>query len=306
MTSFIFPGQGSQYVGMAKDFYDNFNVAKNTFEEISEYTKINLKDLIFEDKNKQINQTNFTQIAIFTASVSIFNTYKSETDLEISLINSMFGHSLGEFSALACSNKLSLEECSVILKKRGELMNNAIMPNETGMAALIGLNALDVQNIINKNDLKIDLANDNSPIQVVVSGQIQELEKSMNIFLKNNVKKFIKLNVSAAFHSRYMDKAEDSLNIEIDKLNFIKNKINIISNYNAEVSSDDNIIKDSLKNQMSNRVRWVESIKKLEEIGEKEIIEIGPGKVLSGLINRISKSFDIRTINLISDLKKYE
>ena len=134
----------------------------------------------------------------------IFKTYQSEKGININSINTMLGHSLGEYSALACSEKLSLKDCSIILKKRGELMHNAVEPNKTGMAALIGLSSSQVQNIIDQNNLNIQIANDNSQIQIVISGSIKELEKSKPAFLDNKVKKFVKLNVSAAFHSDYM------------------------------------------------------------------------------------------------------
>tara|TARA_B100000575_G_scaffold290158_1_gene293278 strand:+ start:1660 stop:2574 length:915 start_codon:yes stop_codon:yes gene_type:complete len=302
MTTFVFPGQGSQFVGMSKDFYENFTIAKTTFEEIEDYTKINLKEIIFEDNKNKLNLTNYTQIAIFTASLSIFKTYQNEKDLKLDSINTMLGHSLGEYSALACSEKLSLKDCSIILKQRGELMNSAIKPNETGMAALIGLSASEVQNIIDKNNLNIQIANDNSQMQIVVSGNHINLDQSMPIFLDNKIKKFIKLNVSAAFHSNFMLEAQKDLSIEIDKLNFIQNNVNIVSNFNAKISNENLDIKESLKNQMSNKVRWTESIINLEKYGENSIIEIGPGKILSGLIKRISPNFAIKTVNSISDL----
>ncbi len=302
MTTFVFPGQGSQFVGMSKDFYENFTIAKTTFEEIEDYTKINLKEIIFEDNKNKLNLTNYTQIAIFTASLSIFKTYQNEKDLKLDSINTMLGHSLGEYSALACSEKLSLKDCSIILKQRGELMNSAIKPNETGMAALIGLSASEVQNIIDKNNLNIQIANDNSQMQIVVSGNHINLDQSMPIFLDNKIKKFIKLNVSAAFHSNFMLEAQKDLSIEIDKLNFIQNNVNIVSNFNAKISNENLDIKESLKNQMSNKVRWTESIINLEKYGENSIIEIGPGKILSGLIKRISPNFVIKTVNSISDL----
>ncbi len=302
MTTYVFPGQGSQIVGMSEDFYKNFAVAKNTIEEIEDYSKINLKEIIFKDPNNQLNLTNYTQIAIFAASLCIFKTYKNEKGLNLNSINTMLGHSLGEYSALACSEKLSLKDCSIILKKRGELMHNAVEPNKTGMAALIGLSSSQVQNIIDQNDLNVQIANDNSQIQIVISGSINELENSKPAFLDNKVKKFVKLNVSAAFHSDYMLNAQKELSLEIDKLNFLSNNINIISNFNAKISNESGGIKESLKNQMANKVRWTESIKNLEKDGENKIIEIGPGNILSGLIKRISTNFDIKSINTIYDL----
>ncbi len=302
MTTYIFPGQGSQIVGMSKDFYDNFDIAKKVFEEIEEYTNLNLKNIIFENNDDLLNQTNLTQISIFTASICIFKTLINETDFDLEEANVMLGHSLGEYTALACSDKLNLKECSQILKKRGELMNEAVTPNQTGMAALIGSNSNNIKNIINNNNINLEIANDNSPLQVVISGDILELEKSKSIFLDNGIKKFVKLNVSSAFHSKYMIEAENLLKENIDSLNFKSNKIKIISNYSASASSENAIIKESLKKQMSNKVRWTESIKKLEEIGETKIVEIGPGKILSGLIKRISNSFDIKSFSSISDM----
>ena len=238
MTTIVFPGQGSQFLGMAKDFHDNFNIAKQSFEEIEDYTQINIRKIIFNDIENKLNLTQFTQICIFAASYSIFKSFLSKSDLNLKNINLMMGHSLGEYTALACSNKISLKECSNILKHRGELMNNAIEPNVTGMVALIGLSNDDIYQLINKNELDLEIANE----------------------------------------------------------------IQIISNYDAKLYNDSLSIKKNLQKQMANKVNWTKSIKKLEELGENKIIEIGPNKVLSGLINRISKNFDIISINTISDL----
>ena len=302
MTSIVFPGQGSQSIGMAKDFNDNFSIAKSIFEEIEEYTHINIRDIIFNNHNNELNLTQFTQICIFATSYVIFKTYESENDFNLENIKVMMGHSLGEYTALACSNKVNLKDSSLILKKRGELMNNAVSPNETGMAALIGKDSHQVQKIIDTNKLDLEIANDNSNIQIVISGSKDTIIKSKEVFLDNSIKKFVELNVSAAFHSKYMIKAQNELSKEIQKLNFNENNIKIISNYDADAYNKTVSIKKNLQNQMANKVNWTESIKKLEKLGEKNIIEIGPNKVLSGLISRISKNFDIKSINQISDL----
>ena len=304
MTSVVFPGQGSQYFGMTKDFYDNFIVSKRILEEVEEYTKLNLKKIIFEEDNELIDKTKYTQICIFASSLMIFRTLENENIIDNSTIEVMLGHSLGEYTALACSDRISLKDCSLILKKRGELMNNAVPPNKTGMAALIGKESDLIQNIIDKNNLKLEIANDNSNIQIVISGNINELKKSEEIFINNGIKKFVILNVSAAFHSKYMLEAQKELSNDIENLIFKDSKIKIISNYDANVHSDNKTIKKNLQNQMANRVNWTQSIKKLEEIGEKTIIEIGPNKILSGLIKRISNNFDISSIISISDIKR--
>jgi len=303
MTCVVFPGQGSQIAGMAKDFYENFKKAKIIFEEIEDYTKIDLKKIIFDNIDDKLNLTQFTQISIFTASYTIFKVYCSETNFNFKDINVMMGHSLGEYTALACCDRISLKDCSSILKKRGELMNTAVTPNETGMAALIGKESNLIQKIIDKNNLNIEIANDNSNIQIVISGNINEIKKSEKIFLNNGIKKFVILNVSAAFHSKYMLEAQKELSNDIENLIFRDKEIKIISNYDANIHSDNKIIKKNLQNQMANRVNWTQSIKKLEDIGEKTIIEMGPNKILSGLIKRISNNFDIRSINSISDIK---
>ena len=303
MTSIVFPGQGSQTTGMVRDFYDNFKTAKLIFEEIEDYTNIDLKNIIFENSDDKLNLTQFTQISIFAASYTIFKVFCSESNIDTSKINVMLGHSLGEYTALACSDRISLKDCSLILKKRGELMNDAVTPNETGMAALIGKESISIQNIIDNHNLNLEIANDNSNIQIVISGNIDEIKKSEKIFLNNGVKKFVILNVSAAFHSKYMLKAQEELSNDIENLIFKDNNIKIISNYDANVHSENRIIKINLQNQMANKVNWTQSIKKLEDIGENKIIEIGPNKILSGLIKRISNNFDIVSINNISDVK---
>ena len=185
-------------------------------------------------------------------------------------------------------------------------MNNAVPPNETGMAALIGKGSDSIQKIIDNHSLNLEIANDNSNIQIVISGNINEIKKSEKIFLNNGVKKFVILNVSAAFHSKYMLRAQEELSNDIENLIFKDNIIKIISNYDANVHNENKIIKINLQNQMANKVNWTQSIKRLENIGENKIIEIGPNKILSGLIKRISNNFDIISINNISDIWKYD
>ncbi len=302
MSIFVFPGQGSQFVGMTRDFQDNFEIAKTTFEEIESYTSINIRKIISENDNNLLNITNFTQICIFAASVAIFRTLEEQKKIDIKEDSIFLGHSLGEYTALACSKKMNLRDTSLILKKRGELMNEAVEPNTTGMAALLGCNAKFIENLITDNNLNFQIANDNSPIQIVISGSVKDINNSNDFFLKNNVKKYIILNVSSAFHSTYMTNAQKKLNDYLDNFQLSNNDFRIISNYSAKISDNNNEILNSLKNQMANKVRWTESIQSLEKTGKKDIIEIGPGKVLSGLIKRISKNFDIKSYDKVSDL----
>jgi len=305
MTAILFPGQGSQYVGMSEDFYNNFLNSKLVFEEVEDVTSIDVKKIIFEDSLNQLNLTNYTQLCIFTASCSIFRVIETEFDLKNMDVNTMLGHSLGEYSALASSYKVTLSDCAKLLKLRGDLMHKAIEPNESGMAALIGLDCISIQNIIDQENLDVQVANDNSSIQVVISGMISKIDKSKDIFLKKGVKKFVKLNVSAAFHSNLMFEAQNIMQKYIDKTIFSDSDISIISNSTSKISNNSKTIKDSLINQMANKVRWKESINELEINNEKNLIEIGPGKVLSGLVKRITSSIDIISIDQVKDLELF-
>ena len=304
MTAIIFPGQGSQYVNMSMDFNENFDVARKVFQEIEDSTQINIRKIITENPLDNLNQTNYTQISIFSASMAIYKSLLSEFGNEIIKPKILLGHSLGEYSALAAGNFINIADASILIKKRGELMHSSIEPNVSGMAAIIGKNADFIDDVIKKNNLKVVIANDNSPMQVVVSGLIEDIISSEQIFSENGVKRYVKLNVSAAFHSNLMNKAQLDLISEIDKINFKNINVPIISNYDSTINTNIDSILYSLKNQMANRVRWTDSIKKLEETDTTQILEIGPGKVLSGLITRITKKFDIKSIDKIEDLKK--
>ena len=303
MTVIVFPGQGSQFIEMGKDFYDSFQEVKDTFNTISDVSKIDIKDIIFNNPSDLLHQTQFTQISIFAVSISLFQVLKKHLDISDLKINFMLGHSLGEYSALCAANYFTIKDCAYLLKNRGELMQNAYEPNKSTMAAIIGINCIKAEKIINENNLEIEIANDNSPIQIVISGKKEEILNSESLFKDYGAIKFILLNVSAAFHSNLMLNAQKEMNKFIDHISFNKSNINIISNYSAQYSNDINIIKKNLSNQMSNKVRWVESINLLENLKEKNIIEIGPNKILSGLIKRINKKFNIMNFNKISDIE---
>ena len=305
MTAIVFPGQGSQYVNMSMDFNENFEVARRIFQEIEDSTKINIRKIISENQSDLLNQTNFTQISIFAASMAIYHTLLNQIGQDIIDPKIVLGHSLGEYTALVANNTINIVDASILIKKRGELMHSAIEPNTSGMAAIIGKNATFIDEIIRTNNLDIVIANDNSPMQVVVSGLIEAINSSENIFSLNGVKRYRKLNVSAAFHSKYMNEAQNKLINEIDKITFKNSNIPIISNYDAYINSDLDKVIYSLKNQMANKVKWTESIQKLEGTNIDKIIEIGPSKVLSGLVSRITKKFDIKSVDKIEDLEKF-
>ena len=305
MSAIVFPGQGSQYLNMSMDFNENFDAARRVFQEIEDSTKINIRKIISENPQDNLNQTNYTQISIFSASMAIYKSILSEFGSKIIKPQFLLGHSLGEYTALVAGNLISTSDAAILIKKRGELMNSSIEPNVSGMAAIIGKNADFIDSIIKKNYLKVVIANDNSPIQVVVSGLIEDIVSSEQVFLENGAKRYVKLNVSAAFHSNLMKDAQLELINAIDKINFKSCNIPIISNYDSTINTNTDLIINALKTQMANRVRWTDSIKKLEQTDTSQIIEIGPGKILSGLITRITKKFDINSIDKIEDLKKF-
>ena len=306
MFALIFPGQGSQNIGMARDFYDNFTVVRQIFSNISDSAKIDVKKIIFEDKIK-LNLTEFTQICIFTVSISIYSIIKEiYGDKFLQKIKFMAGHSLGEYSAICSAEALSIEKCAQLLKLRGNFMQNSDPKNKSGMLAIIGLNMEKIENIQLENENLFEIANDNAPGQVVISLEKNNFKTTKNILLNKGAKKVIPLNVSAAFHSSFMAPAEESMIKELDKIKLNESKYPIISNFNAKASMNPNNILENLKKQIRNRVRWVETINFLEKEKINNLLEIGPGKVLTGLCKTINKNFNSYNISNINELENFK
>ena len=304
MFSVLFPGQGSQSVGMAKDLYNNFDYIKVLFEEAEDTLNLSIKKIIFEGPPDILNQTENTQPAIFLVSFAIFNVIKNETSFDITKADYFAGHSLGEYSALACSNVINFRETIRLLKIRGNAMQNAVPKNEGGMVAVLGENIDKVQEIIqkNKNNFNCFLANDNSNGQVVISGRLIDLEKFTIELKKFNIKN-IKLPVSAPFHCMLMSPATKIMDKQLNDVKFSTPNNMIVSNVTAEPSSDPYKIKNLLIEQIEKPVRWRESIINMINLGCDKFIEIGPGKVLSGLVKRIDKNVKLISINNIEDLQ---
>ena len=239
MFSVLFPGQGSQSVGMAKDFYDNFDYIKHLFNEADEALNLSLTKIIFEGSKELLNQTENTQPAIFLVSYAIFKTIKRETSFDISKANYFAGHSLGEYSALACSDVINFSNTIKLLKIRGKAMQNAVPKNEGGMVAVLGEEIKKIVEIldINKNKFSCYLANDNSNGQVVISGKIKDIDNFIIELKKLNIKS-IKLPVSAPFHCILMSPATQIMSKELIKTNFSTPKNMIVSNVTAEPSDN--------------------------------------------------------------------
>ena len=304
MFSVLFPGQGSQSVGMAKDLYNNFDYVKVLFEEAEDTLNLSIKKIIFEGPHDILNQTENTQPAIFLVSFAIFNVIKNETSFDITKADYFAGHSLGEYSALACSNVINFRETIRLLKIRGNAMQNAVPKNEGGMVAVLGENIDKVQEIIqkNKNNFNCFLANDNSNGQVVISGRLNDLEKLTTELKKLNIKN-IKLPVSAPFHCMLMSPATKIMDKHLNNAKFSNPKNMIVSNVTAEPTDDPKKIKNLLIEQIEKPVRWRESIVNMINLGCDKFIEIGPGKVLSGLVKRIDRNVKLIPINNIDDLE---
>ena len=307
MFSVIFPGQGSQLVGMGKEFYDKYDFVKKLFKEADEILQSPLSKLILEGPKEELDLTVNTQPAIFLISYSIFNIVKNEFNIDLSKAKYFAGHSLGEYSALCSAGYLNFEDTIKILKIRGDAMQNAVPKGEGGMVAVLGSTVEVIEKIIkdNEKEFHIQIANDNSEGQLVLSGKINDIEKLIEILKSNSIKN-IKLPVSAPFHCSLMNKATNIMNSEIMKLNFQQSSIKLISNVTAKEIVDINELKELLIKQIENRVRWRESVINMINSGVNQFIEIGPGKVLSGLVKRINKEVKINAINNESDIKNIQ
>ncbi len=304
MFSVVFPGQGSQTIGMGKDFFYNHKIVKELFNEADEALNMKLSKIILDGPKDELDLTINTQPAIFLISYSIFSVIKKEFNIDLNKAKYFAGHSLGEYSALSLSGYLNFSDTIKLLKIRGQAMQEAVPKNEGGMLAILGTSIEEIDKIIhnNKNDFKVYVANDNCEGQIVISGQNKDLIRFSNI-LKSIKIKNIKLPVSAPFHCLLMKKATEIMKKEVEKINFEDGKNILISNVTANEISDKQKLKNLLIEQIESRVRWRESITYMINNGTKQFIEIGPGKVLSGLIRRINKDIKINTINNETDIR---
>ena len=304
MFSVIFPGQGSQIVGMGKEFYDKFELVKSLFKEADETLNYSISKLILEGPKEELDLTANTQPAIFLISYSIFNIIKKEFNIDLNKAKYFAGHSLGEYSALSCAGYLNFSETLKILRIRGDAMQNSVPKGEGGMVAVLGSTVEVIEKILKENESKFtaEIANDNSEGQIVLSGKTQDLEKLIEV-LKGNSIKNIKLPVSAPFHCSLMNKATEIMTEELNKISFFDASNKLISNVTAEPVSSTEDLKLLLIKQIENRVRWRESVLNMINNNVEHFIEIGPGKVLSGLIKRINREVKINTINSLEDIE---
>ena len=304
MFSVIFPGQGSQMVGMGKDVYEKFDIVKNLFKQADEALNFSISKLILEGPKEELDLTINTQPAIFLISYSIFNIIKKEFNLDLNKAKYFAGHSLGEYSALSCAGYLDFLETLKILRIRGEAMQNSVPNGQGGMVAVLGSKIDVIEKILtdNKKTFNVQIANDNSEGQMVLSGKTKDLEQLIKILKENSIKN-IKLPVSAPFHCDLMSNATKIMADELNKFNFKNGQNKLISNVTAREIKDLDELKNLLIEQIENRVRWRESVINMIENNVDYFIEIGPGKVLSGLVKRTNRDVKINSINSLSDIE---
>ncbi len=305
MFSLVFPGQGSQTIGMGKDFFEKYDLVKDLFKEADESLGINLSKIILEGPKEELDLTINTQPAIFLISYSIFQVIKKNFNIDLGNAKYFAGHSLGEYSALSVAGYLNFSETIKLLRIRGNAMQNSVPKGEGGMLAVLGSTVEVIEKIINENkdDFFVEIANDNSQGQLVLSGKNIDLEKLIKVLKLNNIKN-IKLPVSAPFHCKLMHRATEIMREEIEKINFNETNNSLISNVTAAEIKNKDELKKLLIDQIEKRVRWRECILNMINKDVSHFIEIGPGKVLSGLIKRIDKNVKINTINSESDIKE--
>ena len=304
MISVVFPGQGSQKVGMGSDLYKKFEYSKDIFKAADDILGYKISDIILQGPQEKLNQTTYTQPAIYLVGYFICKILEKETNFFQNKFGFFAGHSLGEYTALTAANSITFEQGLFLLKNRSEAMQAAVPLGEGGMLAVLGVETKEIQKMISKNfdKTKCYLANDNSNGQVILSGKNSDLDLFSENLKKNKIKN-IKLPVSAPFHCELMKNATIQMDKIISSQNFQNPKIKVISNVSASEYKNEEEIKKLLIKQIESPVRWRESINYMISRGTTSFVEIGPGKVLSGLIKRINKDVKVLNIDTLEDIQ---
>lgn len=302
MVAFLFPGQGSQSVGMGREFFENFSLARRVFEEADDALHFSISKLCFQGPEEALKLTENTQPAILTTSIACLRVLQNEKGFTPRLTA---GHSLGEYSALVASGGLVFSDAVRIVRLRGRFMQEAVPVGEGAMAAVLGMEREDLERLCEEaaGEEVLAPANFNSPGQIVISGHTRAVERAIER-VKQKGKKAMLLAVSAPFHSPLMKGAGERLAKEIEPISVGELKIPVVTNVEAEINEDRNRVKPLLVAQVSSPVRWEESMKRMVQEGIERVFEIGPGKVLSGLMKRIDSRVETATIENIETLKR--
>ena len=305
MNALIFPGQGSQLVGMGTEFYNNFKIVKEIFNEADDQLKFKISKIILEGPEDKLKLTKNTQPAILMVSYSIFLVLKNEFNFDFKSTKFFAGHSLGEYSALVCAESLKFKDALYLLYERGKSMQEAVPVGNGAMIAVLGSKLDEINNLLKnlKTSGVCEIANDNAEGQIIISGNVESLDE-LKIILKENKKKFVPLNVSAPFHCSLMKPAALSMKEKINSISFQKPKFDIVCNVTSKPENNPEQIKQLLIKQICSTVRWRESVINMTKQDITNFIEFGPGKVLSGMIKRTVKNINCFSINSIDDMKK--
>ena len=305
MNAILFPGQGSQIVGMGLEFYNNFEIVKKIFKEADEKLNYKISKIILEGPEDQLKLTQNTQPAILTVSYAIFSVLKQEFKFDFRSTKYFAGHSLGEYSALVSSDSLKFDDAIYLLFERGKSMQEAVPIGKGKMIAVLGSKIEELNNLIKQIKTKgaCEVANDNADGQTIISGDTESIN-SLQKILKDNKKKFIPLNVSAPFHCSLMNSAAKKMKNKIESIKFTKPIFDVVCNVTSKPENNPESIKRLLVEQICSTVRWRESIINMSKENVTDFIEIGPGKVLSGMVKRTVKNINCFSINSINDMRK--
>ena len=306
MNFIVFPGQGSQKIGMGKDLSDNFVEAREVFEEVNESLNFDLTKIMWGDNEKDLSLTSNAQPALMACGIAAFRVLSKLTGKKLpDLANFVCGHSLGEYTAMTVAEVFSLQECSKLLRLRGDAMQKAVPVGKGAMAAFIGTDIKTVEKILEKVQSYgiCDIANDNSDVQVVISGDLDAVENAISLSKEYGIKRAIVLPVSAPFHCRLMQPAQSIMQEALDNLGFQKPLVPIVSNINAKSESDPIKLRGNLINQVTGTVKWRETMLLANELGVQKITELGSGKVLTGIAKRMIENVNTLNIENSADLE---
>lgn len=301
--AFMFPGQGSQYVGMGKEFYEKNEACKAIYETASKATGLDIEALCFEE-NDDINITEYTQIAMLTTEVAMMQAVK-ECGITPDVTG---GLSLGEYSAIVASGVMDFEDCAKVVRKRGIYMQDEVPVGKGGMAAIIAMDADKILNVLEKVDGIVGIANYNCPGQIAISGEKEAVEQACVLLKEAGAKRCIPLNVSGPFHSPMLKGAGDKLAKELENVTIHDISIPYVTNVTGDFVADKEQVKDLLATQVSHSVKWIQCVEAMLRDGVDTFVEIGPGKTLSSFVKKIAKGMDVEVkvanVDTYEDLEK--